>query len=217
MNDKNLPTQPQYTIFITDGPHDARRAPTASSCYPDPDRVRRQLQTALEHQDEEVFRIMIGALCLSVRNPDQTFDIEPLLIVPLPLGIQILHLCDEPASPDGVCIVGRVTSIMDYCHKVPDYYQLISNVHPIRIGSIVQLSYNLTSCVGGITPVISAHPQDHRPPLINSLSGLFRKCLAVDDHPNAIFRGRSIYRVTSTEYDAPVGFDPIAASFVSIS
>lgn len=198
------PINSQYILFITDGP-----------CYSRVDKeprldlasVRQHFCDAIEHQEEEVFRVVVGSPCLDVRNPDQSIDIEPMLFAPIPVSLQILNWRNELANPSGVSIIGKVTSVVNYSIQLPSNHRYDSASCIIRPGDIVQLSYHLEHCTGGIIRVDLAHVLEHRPPLINSLSEIVREYVAADSGRCHQQRGRAIYRAAHTELDAPVGYD----------
>lgn len=212
MSDGTMLTKPQYTIFITNGPHCSRtiRTPHGQEVFPDAISVRQKIQAALEHEDEEIFRIMVGSICLNVRNADGSFDVEPMLITPIPISLRIIDWCNESANPSGISIIGRVMEVMNYKIQLPNNYRYDPSSCIVSVGDIVQASYHLERCTGGLVPVNLAY--DHQPPLINSLSEVCREYVVAGDKSCHQQRGRGVYKISSTELDAPVGFDEMMIS-----
>lgn len=209
MSNKNMPTKSQYVLLITDGPCYSRidHASTDKKPRLDLASVRQHFCDAIEHQEEESFRITVGSPCLNVRNPDQSIDIEPMLFSPIPVSLLILNWRNEPANPSGVSIIGKVTGVVNYSIQLPSNYRYDSAYCVIKPGDIVQLSYHLEHCTGGIVRVDLARILEHRPPLINSLSEIVREYVAADSGRCHQQRGRAIYKAAHTELDAPVGYD----------
>lgn len=209
MSNKNMFTSPQYVLLITNGPCYAcvDQASIDKKPHLDLASVHQHFQDAVEHQEEEVFRVMVGSICPDVRNPDQSIDIEPMLFFPIPVSMLILNWRDEPANPSGVSIVGKITSAVNYSIQLPSNHQYDPASCIIKTGDIVQLSYHLEHCTGGIMQVDLAHILEHRPPLINSLSEVSREYVTANDGRCHQQRGRAIYKAVHTELDAPVGYD----------
>lgn len=164
---------------------------------PNPEETWRMLGYAKERSESVTFRIDIGWLLPGVVSPSGGLIIESILPHPITVQATIEHISSEPENPQGIAILARVKDIANHSAYFPGGPERM-DLPVIKSGSLLQLSYSLTSAEGGLCIVDEQDPHNNQPPLINSLSEICRLRVEQDD-ANATAR----YQVSSTRATQP--------------
>ncbi len=180
------------------------------------------------------FWFMSGWLCPNVRDFQGFLEVQPQLLTPLPILVEIRNFSNEVGNYQGLVIFAEVK-------HVPRYFGHLSedkdhDQGPIlQVGDLLQISYHLVDSIGGFSILgnikdvkksacIIYEFEDH-PPVVNSLSQLHREYVGqpallqriqtdtstVKCSPPASFspkrRGCSVYKIAGTNADFPISHD----------
>lgn len=188
---------------VVDGAPDAGASPDqpvatrARQYKSNPEETWRMLGYAKERGESVTFRIDIGWLLPGVVSPSGGLIIESILPHPITVQVTIEHISSEPENPQGIAILARVKDVVNHSAYFPGGPERM-DLPVIKSGSLLQLSYSLTSAEGGLCVVDEQDPYNNQPPLINSLSEICRLRVEQSD-ANATAR----YQISSTRTTQP--------------